>query len=949
MTLNLRTNTFRRQLRSSSAIAALILMGLCCASGSSLAAVDKSLPNGQMSAESQREVAKLLGLALDAMKNGHPEVAVIHLKNAETIAPGDTTINMNLGEALLGAGNPAEAARELRSAIQRGAPQAKVLPMLYQAMLAQRQGQQLLNEFAEPSQDDHSELAADTLRARAYAQVQLGQKDEAAATLDRALAISRSARNLTARAQLAHDAGDDALAAKFVDEALAKEPANPSALMIKVTLLQLANKADQALGFADTLVKETHNSSLARMARAGVYMQLKQDAKALPDLNAVLAATPNLSQAIFYKAGIRARAKDVKGAWNLAQTLPPGFLRSRVDIAIAVSQMAIDAGHREIGTSILSSAVQTFPDSADARVRMGLDYLVINETQRAIDTLKPLQDSSDSRALMLLGQAYAKQGKFTDSLKFFEKASATGFGGDILKQQVANSNLQAGSVDRAADEFSQLFAKQPGNAETAGPLIAALLRQGKVDAAFQVADKLNTAAPKSPYGPLYQGQLLAQKGDVDQAIAAFSTAIARDPKFLPARYDRAVALATRGDLQAASADLQTVLAADPKNAMVMIKQAQIAAQTGQDAKVLELLKKAVAANPKDTVPNLALVDYFVRQRKPADAQAVLASFLRASPNNANAVAMLGSLQLDTGATDQAIKTFQKLQKMNSKAPQAQILLGDALAKKGDVAGAADAYQNAVRLDPSLSSSRASLIRFYLSTKNETAALAAAQEFAANQPGPVSAQALAGTLVATNKPDQAEKVLTASQAKTPSGTTLLPLTGLLRKRGQSKKADDMLVAWLAKHPTDATIRSAYAQSQLVGNPATAEQQFRAVLKEEPYNLSALNNLAWLLREKNSKEALVYAQRAQKLAPHLPAVLDTLGWVKWQLNDRAGALAMLRQARAGNKDDPEIVYHLAVALNESGQQAEAKSLLATLHADALDFTDKDKARALSARLK
>ena len=124
--------------------------------------------------------------------------------------------------------------------------------------------------------------------------------------------------------------------------------------------------------------------------------------------------------------------------------------------------------------------------------------------------------------------------------------------------------------------------------------------------------------------------------------------------------------------------------------------------------------------------------------------------------------------------------------------------------------------------------------------------------------------------------------------------------LLRQTGQAKAADDVLANWLAKHPEDLDMRLSYGEALMTHDAAGAEKQFRAVLAKQPYNLSVLNNLAWVLRERDPKNALVYATRAQKLAPNFPAVLDTVGWIKWQLKDRAQTLPMLEQGayrRAG----------------------------------------------------
>lgn len=742
--------TLPKHLRPASAVAACTFVGLWLAVSPCWAALSPTTSSSSAASITQPEVVGLLRKARDAMKQGHPGVAVIYLKNAQSIAPQNPTVRLELGVALLNSGNSGDAERELRVARQRGAAPAQVLPPLFQAMLANHEARQLLLQFPSPGQSDHSALAQVTLRARAAAQMQLGQNQAAVASLDQALAGGHTIENLTARAQLAHEMGDNSLAAKLTDEALSKAPSNIPALLMKVTLLQTANQATQALRFADGLVKQAPKSPLSLMTRAGVYLQLNQDAKALADIDAALASKPDLPQAVYYKAIVKARSKDPKGAWTLAQTLPPGFVHSRADVGIAVSQMAFDAGQHQIGMSTLSYVVTTFPKNVDARIRLALEYLQQKDVKHALQTLSPLEDTTDPRAMVLLGQAYADEKNYAKSLKYLESASATGFGGDVLKQQVATSNLRVGNLDDAIKEFQQLSAKQPANPQIAGPLIAALSHKGDVEAAAKVAEKLGVAAPKSPYGPLFEGQILAQKGDVDGAISAFSEALKREPKFVPAAYDRAMALVARGDLKAAYDDLQTVLASAPKNAMVLIKQAQIVAQLGQAEKAQALYERAAKDNPKDVLPSIALADYYLEHNLPKDAMAATERFLHASPKNASGIAMRGKIQLNMGAVGQAISTFQGLATAHPHSAQVQMLLATALARKGDVAAASRALRQAVQLAPTMAIAHTSLIAYEFRTKQEAAALKAAQDYAAKEPGPESAQALARALMTLKK-------------------------------------------------------------------------------------------------------------------------------------------------------------------------------------------------------
>ena len=649
--------------------------------------------------QNQSQFAMSMDQARQALGQNHPNVAMIFLKNAAAAAPKDGEARLALGAALLKAGDAVSAERELRSARQYGAPDAKVLPVLYTAMLARSEGQQLLAQFPAPAESDKSALASQTLRARAVALTQTGDQSGAAASLDRALSFDRSVANLVTRAQLAQSTGDSGFAMKLTDEALSKSPKDASALLTKVDLLMQSNAAGKALATANDLVKYYPKSPEALMTRAGVYLQLHQNDKALADINASLKAVPGNALGVYYKALAMEQAKDVKNAWDLAQSLPPSFVNSRAEIGSAVSQMAINAGHLEIGTSILSATVLNFPKNAEARVRLAARYLQLKDAARALQTLLPMQDSSDPRIMVLLGQAYDMQGQHAKAIEYLEKASATGIGGDLLKRQIAISNLQAGNRDTAIGELAKLNAAAPGDPQTAGPLIDALLQKNDFAHALDVAGKLASAAPKNPYGPLFQGQLLMREGDLDGAIAAFSRAIALDGKFLPAKYERAAALAARGDLAAADGDLRSILAADPKNTMAEIKSAQIAIQGGQKDKAAGLLKQTAAAHPKEALPTLILAGFDMQEGHLDQAAAVIANFLNKAPDNASALTMQGEIQLAAGKPDQAVTTFRQLANTYPQSPQIQMLLAAALAKTGNAKDAASAYRQAAKMAP----------------------------------------------------------------------------------------------------------------------------------------------------------------------------------------------------------------------------------------------------------
>lgn len=937
-----RLNPSNARRRLTLAAAAGALLSLPFAAEPALASIGNPPAHGS---NTPSGLNNLLRQAHDAMKQGHPNVAVIYLRNAADLAPKNSDVRIELGFAYLHSGDMTSAVRELRTARSLGAPDAKVLPLLYEAMLNRGEAQTLLDQFPEPPDSDRSDLAAATLRARGAAEVKLGHPELGAPELDKSLAIKRDVPSLVARSRLAKDMNDPKLAMSLCDEAYAKAPKDANVLLLRISLLQIAGKAQEALGPAESLVKQYPGNPMSLLARAGVYMQLGQDAKADADVKASLAKAKNLPQALYFKALLLERAKNPAGAWGVAQSLPSEFLYSRPEIAPVVAQMAMAGGHVDVAMAMLSNAVARFPDYPDSRIYLASQFLQQKNPQRALETLLPMKDSDEPRLMALLGQTYALLNQYAKATEYLEKASSTGYGGDLLKRQIAASNLGSGDMDAALKQLRDLNAKQPGDSVTAGLLITALLRANQLPEAAKVADRLAAAAPKSPYGPLFQGQIAVTKGDFQGAIGAFTRAVAIDPKFVPALYDRAVARAALKDLKGSNADIQAVLAADPKNVMAMIRSAELSMQTGQDQNALALLKRAVATEPNNSTTSLALASFYVARHRMKDASDTVGSFLKRAPNDVNAQIMQSEIQLSTGQTDAALSTIRSLSIAHPGTVQLHLLLGAAYAAKKDAKDAIAAYKRAVELAPTYTAARQALVRYALAVNRGDDALASAQEGVRLDPGPSSDLLLAATYTSLKKPDQAQDVLKTSLAQHPTEAALIMSSQLYRQSDKPKQADALLTGWIAKHPDAVGVRLEYAQGLMTSNPGASEAQFRTVLKAQPKNIMALNNLSWLLQKKDPKQAVVYAEQAAKQAPNTAAVLDTLGWVKWLARDAAGALEALQKAHASDGGNPEIAYHLAVVLHGSGRKDEAKKVLSGALGSNRPFDERREAEALS----
>jgi tetratricopeptide (TPR) repeat protein len=133
---------------------------------------------------------------------------------------------------------------------------------------------------------------------------------------------------------------------------------------------------------------------------------------------------------------------------------------------------------------------------------------------------------------------------------------------------------------------------------------------------------------------------------------------------------------------------------------------------------------------------------------------------------------------------------------------------------------------------------------------------------------------------------------------------------------------------AAHPENKLVRKQYAILLLgFGELSKARAAYEALVREDPADATALNNLAWLVVQEDPARALDLSQRAVKADPSANN-LDTLGTMQLNRSDIKGAVASLQKARDMQPDNAQIGYHLALALEASGNSTQSLAILQTL---------------------
>jgi predicted Zn-dependent protease len=168
--------------------------------------------------------------------------------------------------------------------------------------------------------------------------------------------------------------------------------------------------------------------------------------------------------------------------------------------------------------------------------------------------------------------------------------------------------------------------------------------------------------------------------------------------------------------------------------------------------------------------------------------------------------------------------------------------------------------------------------------------------------------------------------TASDSDTRAG--LLAEAQLLREQRDYAAALTVLQTAVGRFPADVDL--IYEQAMMtekVGKFDDMETLLRKVIEIKPDYHHAYNALGYSLADRNQRlpEAKELIQKALKLAPGEPFIVDSLGWVEFRLGNLDEATRLLRQAHKG-RPDAEIAAHLGEVLWAQGQQDEARRVFA-----------------------
>jgi tetratricopeptide (TPR) repeat protein len=435
--------------------------------------------------------------------------------------------------------------------------------------------------------------------------------------------------------------------------------------------------------------------------------------------------------------------------------------------------------------------------------------------------------------------------------------------------------LRAGLDDEAYAQCQAIVRDHPGGNDDGFRHVALLLAQepGKAGAGLALMDRLVAQWPKLAGAYQAQALLALRYNKTDSAEKAAREALRLQPGSKEASLLLVGALVKKGDVAGADQLMEGL------------------ARGGADASDLRL----------------GYARLLLESNQRAAAREQLDRLLKSEPNNADAQLTLGLALLDDHKPEEAEPHFQFL-----------------LKKGGERASDAHYYLGRIdeqRRQPSLA------LDHYEKVSSGSQALDASVRRAA-------------MLAKLGRIDEARTTLSQLRQQFPPLADRFTLAEgeILLDANRIDQALDLYNKALTQDPDDGDLL--YSRSlvhERAGQLDQAEADLRRILDKSPNDARALNALGYMLivHSERLEEAQKLIGRAIELTPDEPAVIDSLGWLRYRQGRTQEALPLLQKAYE-LFPDPEVAAHLGEVLWASGDRDRARAVWARASRDDPDNT-------------
>lgn len=411
--------------------------------------------------------------------------------------------------------------------------------------------------------------------------------------------------------------------------------------------------------------------------------------------------------------------------------------------------------------------------------------------------------------------------------------------------------------------------------------------------------RLKEARPQTRGLLAFQIQrLLVRAKNKAEALAMLDEVLTPYLDLTEARLALAQGAFALGDVQRARREAQNALRSKPDSELAALALAHVTPDKNEAAK---LLADFVSRNPKARDVRLAYARMLVEEKRYDKARHEFEILLKDQPEDLTTLYALGVLSVESNDLNAAENYLTTYLNILSAKPQDERDPTQALLLLAQIAEERKDTEAAIKWLSQIEPGEA-----YLNAQIKRA------QIIAKRGELTEARKLLHEINASGEREQSQIIIAEGQ--------------LLRDVNQLQESLNVLKAGLKRFPDNADLLYDYAMvAEKSSKWDVMETSLRKLIKVAPNNHHAYNALGYSLAERNIRldEAFTLIDKALKLAPDDPFIIDSMGWVQFRLGHIKEAEGLLRRAYE-LRPDVEIAAHLGEVLWVKGQKDDAQKL-------------------------
>lgn len=719
--------------------------------------------------------------------------------------------------------------------------------------------------------------------------------------------------------------GDLEVKEKHLEEAreaytksISLQPTNLSDRNKRVTVNILLNDLKKAQYDLDILKKKLPGNPGVAFSQGLVYLvsQKLEDAKSAFDL--ALLDQERYPLSLFYLAYVNYQQGNMAQAETHAEryfTINPDYLPNRkllAEIKYAKNQYdnverlltpvlkdnekdegilnilaktQLMQGKTAEGIALLNNLVEQYPDSVDARIRLGAGLLLSGSEEDGFKELDVAikQDDSNHRADIFRVLSYLRLKQIDNAHQAVSEFQSRAPDSEIPYNLSGMIYLAERDYKAAREALEQSWKMKPGNTDAGHNLAAILIMDRDYNGARNYLDEVLAAHPDNLETLVKLAELDALEGKTEQQVRKLEKAIRLYPSAVKPR---------------------TMLA----NHFIQI------GKPGQVAGLIETLD----LETKRQVPVMTVIaNQKLAQGDFESAEREALKIIERDPDGANGYFLLAQARMGLGQTDQAETALLEALEKDEQFLSARIALLRLLARKQDI----PAIEHQLAILKTTAADNEEVIRV---------------EFALEELKGDHQQALVLAERLFKAYPTTENMLALSRQRLRVGDSDGALS--LQETWADKNSDNFTANLI--------LAETYTQ---LGKYDLSARYYKKALELSPDNVLVLNNLAWSLREGDPEQALVYAEKANELKPGTVTLMDTLAMVYLANKNPDKALQTIKEARYLDPENRTLRLHEAKINAAAGNKELAVETLQELLSKEEEFAEKSEAEALLKSLK